>query len=358
MGKKSKKKRGQKRPHNTEHEISSSSGQTRNADKQKADQSSSQNHDANPKRQREDLNSSGISFRQKLDAFLDSLSPSERACFFSERHVTPERRAEVWMEQADVGEKLVDQYSWACPNASALKILKHFSPIVEIGCGANAYWCRMMKDYGIDVVGYDIAVDDGGLINKKKKSGQSKEENNAGVLPGGPEVLSDHEDRTLFLCYPDENDSDELNQENDEVEGATDNEPISLGQACLENYSGQYVIHVGEVFGDTLSMSQAPWGRSSSPMFQQQLAAEFHCILKIPLPSWLHVHDSLTVWKRSEMCTIVFAADDSDEEDEEVQYKCIPKEEQLPQSFAAPYLAHLLSETDVQTAPPPITNPT
>jgi hypothetical protein len=45
------------------------------------------------------------------------------------------------------------------------------------------------------------------------------------------------------------------------------------------------------------------------------LAAEFHCLLKVSLSNWLHVRDSISVWKRSETCTIVFAADDDDDED-------------------------------------------
>ena len=29
---------------------------------------------------------------------------------------------------------------------------------------------------------------------------------------------------------------------------------VVMGAACLNHYKGQYVIHVGELFGDTLSM--------------------------------------------------------------------------------------------------------
>mmetsp|Transcript_6872 Transcript_6872/g.8909 ORF Transcript_6872/g.8909 Transcript_6872/m.8909 type:complete len:412 (+) Transcript_6872:84-1319(+) len=285
------------------------------------------------KRQR----SKGNPFREKMDSFLTTLSRAERESFFSELHVSPERRGVLWMQQADLGEGLVDQYSWAVPNDACLKILDYFGPIVEVGCGANAYWCLQMKNHGIDVVGYDVAPKGGGRINKSKKSKQDIFE----VLKGGPEVLSKHEDRTLFLCYPDENDD----IEDEQPEDSSIDEPMSLGQACLQHYTGNYIVHVGEIFGDTLSMAQAPWGRSSSPMFQQQLAAEFHCILKMPLPGWLHVRDSLTVWKRSETCTIVFATEgDDEEEDDEVQYRHIPPEERLPSAFAAPYLAHLISE--------------
>lgn len=284
-------------------------------------------------------------FKEKLAFFLSGLDTAERECFFSDLHVSPERRAEIWMQQTDFGEPLIDNYAWAVPNTSCMRILEHFAPIVEVGCGANAYWCRQMKEHGIDVVGYDISPNEkgGGRINNSsKKKGEETNETKFTVLRGGPKELSKHKDRTLFLCYPDENNTDEI----DRPEDSSVEEPVSLGQACLEFYTGKYIVHVGEVYGDTLSMSQGPWGRSSSPQFQQQLATEFHCVLKLRLPGWVHVRDSLTVWKRSEICTIVFAAEEGDDEDDEVQYRHVPPEEQLPKGFVAPYLAHLLSDPE------------
>ena len=277
--------------------------------------------------------------------FMDRLTATERNCYFSNTLVQPERRAELWMEQADIGEALVSKYAWATPNQQALKILKYFSPLIEIGCGANAYWSRLMVQAGIDIVGYDRDPSGGGRIHKDKASTTT----GFVVQKGGPEVLSEkkHATRTLFLCYPDENEGYD-----DRPEGngnTTEKNPFSLGADCLEQYKGDYVIHVGELFCDpTLSLEQAPWGRSSSPEFQQSLAARFHCVLHVSLPNWLHTRDSLSVWKRSEVCTLVFAGDDNDseDEDEEVHYRYVPVEEQLPNNVAAPCLQHLLaSET-------------
>mmetsp|Transcript_25699 Transcript_25699/g.60065 ORF Transcript_25699/g.60065 Transcript_25699/m.60065 type:complete len:121 (+) Transcript_25699:633-995(+) len=113
----------------------------------------------------------------------------------------------------------------------------------------------------------------------------------------------------------------------------------------FEQFQGDIVIHVGELLSDTLSMDQAPWGRSSAPEFQQRLAAEYHCLLKAALPNWLHVRDTISVWKRSQTCTMIFEGDEEDEEsDEEIEYKYIPPSEQLPQDVAAPCLSHLLGE--------------
>jgi hypothetical protein len=144
--------------------------------------------------------------------------------------------------------------------------------------------------------------------------------------------------RALFLCYPDDRyyESDEKSEDHQEE---------TLGSVCLDHFQGDIVIHVGELFADTLSYDQAPWGRSSGTLFQQRLASEFHCLLKAQLPSWLHVRDTISVWKRSHLCPIVFQGDETDSEsggDEEVQYKFIPKEELLPTDVAAPCIRHLL----------------
>ena len=268
-------------------------------------------------------------------AFLESLTETERNSYFSNKHVDPDRRAEIWARQADVGSELVNKYSWATPDHRALRILKHFSPIVEIGCGANAYWCQQMLQEGIDVVGYDRDTEGGGRMRDE----ESKSDVDFAVKRGGPEVLSHKKNagRTLFLCYPDEDD-EERNADDDEA-------PFSMGTACLKHYRGDFVIHVGELFHDTsLSMEQAPWGRSSSPEFQESLATNFHCILHIRLlTNWLHSRDSLSVWKRSETCTLLFAAEDEDDQDEEVHYRHVPIEDRLPTDAVAPCLQHLLA---------------
>ena len=74
------------------------------------------------------------------------------------------------MEQATLGEQLVNKYSWATPDDRCMRILKHYSPIVEIGCGANAYWSQCMANAGIDVVAYDVNPQSGGTIRNGKKT--------------------------------------------------------------------------------------------------------------------------------------------------------------------------------------------
>jgi FtsZ-interacting cell division protein YlmF len=61
------------------------------------------------------------------------------------------------------------------------------------------------------------------------------------VKKGTPKILKNHSDRTLFLCYPDDfEDSEE-----------------SMALECLNNYTGDTVIHVGEMLGQTLCLPDA-----------------------------------------------------------------------------------------------------
>ncbi|KAL3799632.1 hypothetical protein ACHAWO_008948 [Cyclotella atomus] len=296
-------------------------------------------------------------------SFLKSLPADTRLHFFSPKHVTPHQRAEIWENQADLGEKLVNKYAWATPDARLLKIFQHFSPIVEVGCGSNAYWARWMHDYGdVDVIAFDVSLESGGKINAKDNKKKKKSKDSGGtkmggltIRQGGPTVLShdpDTRDRTLFLCYPDEEEYKESDSEDEEDRyngnDINDSKPKSMAAACLEHFTGSTIIHVGELFGDTLGLDQSPWGRSSSCEFQERLAAEYHCILKMKSQNnWLHVRDTLSVWKRSETCAMVYEndSDGEDESAEEDHYKYIPPEEQLPFDVAAPCVAHLLSSS-------------
>lgn len=327
---------------------------------------------------------------EKQRKFLSSLPESVKQNFFSNEHVSAETRAQIWSDQAELGEGLVNKYSWATPDERALNIIKYFASkcdgIVEIGCGSNAYWTNLMINLGVSVLAFDIQLLQGGKIHHKIKDDDNNDvgfeandnsdsngkkrkhssiqmngssvqieskrfDNGLVIYKGGPEVLSqnskfkDIHNRVLFLCYPDEDVfEDEHNQydnEDDDYE-ANSTSISSMGAACLEHYMGDTIIHVGELFGDTLSMDHAPWGRSSSAEFQQRLFSEYHCILRAKLTNWLHVRDTISVWKRSQCCSIVFQAEDEGDENEESEYKYIPENEVIQTDVAAPCAQHLL----------------
>lgn len=331
---------------------------------------------AQPSSQSPKRNSNPLQTAQQ--SFLRSLPVETRSHFFSSKHVTPEKRAEVWENQADLGEKLVNKYAWATPDERLLKVFQHFAPIAEVGCGSNAYWAKWMHDEGgVDVIAFDASLESGGKINatgtgKKRKSNDKQNDECANkkaglsIRHGGPSTLStdpDVQNRTLFLCYPDEEEYLESASEDEEDSYAghdnNNSKPKSMAAACLEHFSGSTIIHVGELYGDTLGLDQSPWGRSSSCEFQERLAAEYHCILKMKLQNnWLHVRDTLSVWKRSETCAMVYENDSEDEDGsaEEDHYKYIPPDEQLPSDLAAPCVAHLLGNSLDSTEKPQTSN--
>ncbi|DAZ92387.1 TPA: hypothetical protein N0F65_003770 [Lagenidium giganteum] len=248
--------------------------------------------------------------------------------------LSDKKRAKLY-DMVDVGVAM--KYSWAIPDERALQIIKHYGPIVEMGAGTG-YWGCLLKVRGVDIVCYDLHVaDDDDDENGDAADGESdeaqEEDDDSGeelegdeqedgddddegegddsdgqpeyeesdsedeeeieiqqvywteVLKGTPKMLRKHSDRALFLCYPDDfEDSDE-----------------SMALECLNNYSGDTVIHVGEMLGQTLCLPDA-WGRTSAPEFQVRLASLYHKVLQVPLPSWHSSIDTLTVWKRTKTC--------------------------------------------------------
>ncbi|TMW68391.1 hypothetical protein Poli38472_005859 [Pythium oligandrum] len=268
------------------------------------------------------------------------------------------------------------KYAWAIPDERALRIIKHFGPIVEMGAGTG-YWGRLLQLRGVDIICYDLHVADDddeegepepeaeeevadgvegededeyedeqeeeeeehdGENDGEEDSAEEQEEEDdddgegeeddeeeeveveqvywMDVKKGTPKVLREHSDRTLFLCYPDDfEDSSE-----------------SMALQSLQNYSGEYVIHVGELFGQTVCLP-GPWGRTSSSEFQIHLASVYHKVLQVPLPSWHSSIDTLTVWKRTKTSIM-----------DNAFYAFIPAEERLDLVEACPSTRHLLTE--------------
>ena len=209
-----------------------------------------------------------------------------------------------------IGQALSEKYAWAIPDARSMKILRNFSPLIEIGCGKK-YWGTLLENkYNGTVVGFDKVVDSDAWST---------------VLKGGPSALKleEYKNHTLFLCYPDED--------------------SSLAEKCLRHYQGEYVIHVGELLytGGTLSYPQAPWGRTSSADFQSTLAIEFHCVLTASIPRFPFSLDCISVWKRTQWVEGKDHVLGNDEHGDDL-WASIPVEERLPVDRAAPLLAHLL----------------
>ncbi len=309
--------------------------------------------------------------------FLQSLSDTERNYYFNNENgssltttnsISAARRSEIWDRQSQIGTECIHQYAWVTPNQQCLHVLSHFVPLIEIGCGSNAYWCRQLLSYyhrsehtapklsssktpiPIDddiIVGYDISPTHGGRIQSTTDDDDHDDDDmtpairtthHFQVLKGGPRILEspEHTHRTLFLCYPDEtsanegDDNDEAktkkkttiessNEKETDDDDANDGEdaaaavPYSMAYECLQYYQGNTVIHVGELMNmgsPIIGNDTAPYGRTSSISFQEYLFTHYQCILQYKLPlNWLHTNnDYLTVWKRSRnVTTIVYS---------------------------------------------------
>lgn len=238
-----------------------------------------------------------------------------------EPHVSDKIRLESWMRIDVIGQHLCQKYAWAVPDERTLQIIRHFQPIVEIGAG-KGYWAKLLRDRNTDIIAVDKYLCDKTWTE---------------VIEGDSKILCDASmaGRTLLLCYPDEN------------------EPVSVN--CLEHYTGEYVIHIGEMIttGGTISgPPQAPFGRTTSSDFQVELATQFHCLLVSPIQAFPFSRDTISIWKRTTYIEGLLTEDDnsaeevsdSNESDDDANlWASIPADEVLPVARVAPCLAHLLA---------------
>nr|CCA14737.1 conserved hypothetical protein [Albugo laibachii Nc14] len=261
------------------------------------------------------------------NAFLKS-APEDIAHVFNTDLNEETRRKHHNMLDVQIAMK----YAWAIPDERALKIIKSYGPIVEMGAGTG-YWAKLLELRGVDIVCYDLHGSESIEVEGATEAQGSNDDDNSDregrvdeegelleqyywtkVWSGTPEVLSKHTDRTLLLCYPDDFEESEE----------------SMALNCLEHYNGDTIIHVGEWLGQTLCLPDA-WGRTSSPEFQVKLSTIYHKVLQVPLPSWHSSMDTLTVWKRTRTCIM----DDG-------MYAYIPPEERLDLTAACSSTRHLL----------------
>jgi hypothetical protein len=196
---------------------------------------------------------------------------------------------EIWRHNCR--DWLARLYAFAVPNQACLEELAKHTPIVEMGAGTG-YWASQLKNMGVDVIAYDIKPpaqnsgtqntlatvngdddDEGGRKKKKKKKrhGKAPTANEyhgetsqfCEVVEGGPETLTQHRQRTLFLCYPPPNDP--------------------MARHCLREYDGNTFVYVGEWEGLTADVSfeetvQREWlllNRMQLPNFGNQMCEMF-----------------------------------------------------------------------------------
>jgi len=152
-------------------------------------------------------------------------------------------------------DELIMKYAFAIPTDEVIQKLVEMSPIIEIGAGTG-YWAKLITEAGGDV----IAVDNG---ERDDWTGKWFE-----VRDGTYEEVSNHPDRTLFLCWP----------------------PYESDMAfeTLKLYKGKTVVYVGEGHG----------GCCATDEFFDYLEENFVEQKGITIPRWPGIHDYMEIWTR------------------------------------------------------------
>jgi hypothetical protein len=168
----------------------------------------------------------------------------------------PELR-KLTMERYVLRQALVAKYAWAVPSDAAIELLLRYSPLVEMGAGTG-YWAGLIRSAGGDVVAYDRYPPPD--PRNRWHAGQPTWSQ---VRPGGVKRLRLHPDRTLFLCWP------------------PDDEP--MGIESLTAYPGLTVVFAGETgAGSDLARELDRW----------------ELVESLDIPQWEGIRDRLFVLRR------------------------------------------------------------
>lgn len=181
-------------------------------------------------------------------------------------------RCERMLDDFKLRKKLQHQFAWAVPSPEVIDRLAKLSPIVEIGAG-RGYWAALLQEAGATVLCYDIAppdqVDDNRWAPSSSEHGVLDTRVFTEIRKGGPEKVLEHQDHTLFLCWP----------------------PYQnlMAHDCLHQYKGDTVVYIGEDDGCTADES-----------FHKFLSEDFEQVEDITIPFWDGLHDHLGIYIRKQ----------------------------------------------------------
>lgn len=174
-------------------------------------------------------------------------------------------------------EQLVRDYAWAIPDPVTLQfIVEHAQGrIVEMGAGTG-YWSWQLSQFHIDVIAFDVYPPHTSTENyyhcprdnNRQPTGETGK-SYFDVQPGTPEILTQHADRTLFLCWP------------------PYEEPMAT--ECLKHYQGNRLIYIGEGDG----------GCTADDEFHQTLDNEWEEVASHRPIQWEYIHDYVCVYERN-----------------------------------------------------------
>jgi hypothetical protein len=184
-----------------------------------------------------------------------------------------------WVEEGQMHHRreLCKEYSWAIPDPASLLFLKeHIGPrVVEMGAGVG-YWAWQLSQLGIAMLCYDAHPPDVSPNGYHSTVFEEDDGERTGALravfypvqKGTPEVLRQHGDRTLFLCWP----------------------PYSNDMAIesLRAYPGPRLVYIGEDEG----------GCTADEAFFTELAHNWREVATHQGVQWWGLHDRIYVYER------------------------------------------------------------
>eukprot|EP00755_Sulcionema_specki_P003899 Sspe_Gene.3953::Locus_1320_Transcript_1_1_Confidence_1.000_Length_2410::g.3953::m.3953 len=179
------------------------------------------------------------------------------------------------------------KWAWSIPTREALDLMAQHSPLVEVGAGGG-YWAKQLSEMGCDIEAWDTSGEWNAGWNAVASGGEGlagTERWFEGMKVGGPEVVRSAGSRTLLLMWP-----DYLG------EG-------TYGMECVEGYSGEVLLLVGEWRDSTLGSYEGtipPTGQSFSVTMQHYVETHFTLEKTATLPNFPLYKDRVMVWRRKE----------------------------------------------------------
>jgi hypothetical protein len=153
--------------------------------------------------------------------------------------------------------QLVTKYAWAVPNSDAIKALKAHSPngLVDFGAGSG-YWAKLLHEAGVEVEAIDNWTD-------------KKPDLWFPVTQGSYELLPQHKDKTLLLCWPPR--------------------AAEMAVRAVQLWGGDTLAYVGE---------PAPARGTADPAFFAELQKHWRLVETVTIPSWYNRNDDLFIYRK------------------------------------------------------------
>ena len=166
--------------------------------------------------------------------------------------------------------KLCSEYTFAIPDPDSLNFVAQWlkPAAIEMGAGTG-YWVWQLSQLGVDSIAYDIDPPDDGYNFYHNRENKQDIKVYHPIMRGTPEMLANHPDRTLFLCWP----------------------PMSdMAVKSLEHYQGKRLVYIGEGDG----------GCTADDAFFAKLSQGWVEVAERRPIQWDGIHDMITVYERQE----------------------------------------------------------